>query len=54
MCDSLLPFFPFYSQFGLNWDVYMSKTDGTFKKMTVKELLPSSFGPEDLNPKGSV
>lgn len=35
-------------QFGPNWDVYLTKTDGVCKKMTVRELLPNSFGPEDL------
>ncbi|XP_011789375.1 PREDICTED: cytidine deaminase isoform X1 [Colobus angolensis palliatus] len=35
-------------EFGTNWPVYMTKPDGTFIVMTVQELLPSSFGPEDL------
>ncbi|XP_063575928.1 cytidine deaminase isoform X3 [Pongo abelii] len=34
--------------FGTNWPVYMTKPDGTYIVMTVQELLPSSFGPEDL------
>lgn len=35
-------------QFGTNWDVYMTKPDGTYVVRTVQELLPASFGPEDL------
>lgn len=35
-------------QFGTDWAVYMTKPDGTFVVRTVQELLPSSFGPEDL------
>ncbi|XP_031520892.1 cytidine deaminase isoform X4 [Papio anubis] len=35
-------------EFGTNWPVYMTKPDGTYVVMTVQELLPSSFGPEDL------
>nr|XP_046240213.1 cytidine deaminase b [Scatophagus argus] len=38
----------FMREFGLNWDVYLSKPDGSSLKMTVNELLPNSFGPEDL------
>ncbi|XP_067830385.1 cytidine deaminase-like [Heptranchias perlo] len=36
------------SEFGTKWDVYLSKTDMSYKTMTVEELLPMSFGPEDL------
>lgn len=39
----------FMREFGADWTVYMSKPDGSFLKMTVKELLPVSFGPEDLS-----
>ncbi|XP_040843652.1 cytidine deaminase-like [Ochotona curzoniae] len=35
-------------EFGTNWDVYMTKPDGTYVVRTVQELLPASFGPEDL------
>lgn len=35
-------------QFGTNWDVYMTKLDGTYVVKTVQELLPASFGPQDL------
>ncbi|XP_042612152.1 cytidine deaminase-like [Cyprinus carpio] len=35
-------------QFGSQWDVYLSKSDGSYKVMTVEELLPCSFGPDDL------
>ncbi|XP_010754014.3 cytidine deaminase b [Larimichthys crocea] len=38
----------FMREFGPNWDVYLSKPDGSYLKMTVDELLPTSFGPEDL------
>lgn len=41
-------------QFGLKWDVYMSKPDGEYQKMTVEELLPVSFGPDDLSMKKVV
>lgn len=43
----------FPSQFGANWDVYLSKPDSSesYLKMTVDELLPVSFGPEDLSMK---
>lgn len=39
----------FMREFGTSWDVYMTKPDGTFQKMTVNELLPLSFGPDDLS-----
>ncbi|KAF5924688.1 hypothetical protein HPG69_004560 [Diceros bicornis minor] len=35
-------------EFGTNWDVYMTKLDGTYVVKTVQELLPDSFGPDDL------
>uniref|UniRef100_A0A8C6MVI2 cytidine deaminase n=2 Tax=Mus TaxID=862507 RepID=A0A8C6MVI2_MUSSI len=35
-------------EFGTDWAVYMTKPDGTFVVRTVQELLPASFGPEDL------
>uniref|UniRef100_A0A3Q0S746 Cytidine deaminase n=1 Tax=Amphilophus citrinellus TaxID=61819 RepID=A0A3Q0S746_AMPCI len=38
----------FMREFGSDWDVYLSKPDGSYKKMSVEELLPVSFGPEDL------
>ncbi|KAG7323355.1 hypothetical protein KOW79_013057 [Hemibagrus wyckioides] len=38
----------FMREFGLQWEVYLSKSDGSFIKKTVEELLPTSFGPEDL------
>ncbi|XP_062254266.1 cytidine deaminase b [Platichthys flesus] len=41
----------FMREFGSNWDVYLSKPDGSCLKMTVDELLPLSFGPEDLSMK---
>ncbi|XP_076611096.1 cytidine deaminase b [Chaetodon auriga] len=41
----------FMREFGLNWDVYLSKPSGSYLRMTVDELLPVSFGPEDLSMK---
>lgn len=38
----------FMREFGPDWTVFLSKPDGSYLKMTVKELLPVSFGPEDL------
>uniref|UniRef100_A0A8C6UU94 Cytidine deaminase n=1 Tax=Neogobius melanostomus TaxID=47308 RepID=A0A8C6UU94_9GOBI len=38
----------FMREFGLDWEVYLTKTDGSSLRMTVAELLPVSFGPEDL------
>ncbi|KAF3689654.1 Cytidine deaminase [Channa argus] len=38
----------FMREFGLNWDVYLSKPDGSYRKMTVEELLPVSFGPDHI------
>ncbi|XP_036299697.1 cytidine deaminase [Pipistrellus kuhlii] len=35
-------------EFGSSWAVYMTKPDGTYVVRTVQELLPASFGPEDL------
>ncbi|XP_064423767.1 cytidine deaminase a [Latimeria chalumnae] len=35
-------------EFGTDWDVYLSKPDGSYVSTTVNELLPISFGPEDL------
>ncbi|XP_043080255.1 cytidine deaminase-like [Puntigrus tetrazona] len=38
----------FMREFGSQWEVYMSKSDGSHELMTVEELLPRSFGPDDL------
>uniref|UniRef100_UPI00398F0C91 cytidine deaminase-like isoform X1 n=2 Tax=Pristiophorus japonicus TaxID=55135 RepID=UPI00398F0C91 len=35
-------------EFGTKWEVHLTKCDGTHKTMTVEELLPASFGPEDM------
>ncbi|KAL4623771.1 cytidine deaminase [Arapaima gigas] len=35
-------------EFGADWDVYMTSSDGFYTRMTVQELLPLSFRPEDL------
>ncbi|XP_071385018.1 cytidine deaminase b [Centroberyx affinis] len=41
----------FMREFGSSWEVYLSKPDGSYVKMDVSELLPVSFGPEDLSMK---
>ncbi|XP_060115309.1 cytidine deaminase [Heteronotia binoei] len=35
-------------EFGKQWDLYCTKADGTYIVKTLEELLPHSFGPEDL------
>lgn len=35
-------------EFGADWDVYLTKPNGTYIVQTVRQLLPLSFGPEDL------
>jgi len=35
-------------QFGIDWDVYMTKPDLSYEKMTTGELLPKSVVPEAL------
>lgn len=35
-------------EFGKDWDVYLTKPDGTYIVKKLDELLPLSFGPEDL------
>ncbi|XP_054078729.1 cytidine deaminase isoform X2 [Rissa tridactyla] len=35
-------------EFGTDWDVYLTKADGTYIVKKLEELLPLSFGPEDL------
>ncbi|KAJ3134787.1 hypothetical protein HDU90_004817 [Geranomyces variabilis] len=43
----------FMVEFGKGLIVYNFKTDGTFKRYLLSELLPDSFGPEDLDrPRG--
>uniref|UniRef100_A0A8C1QTU0 Cytidine deaminase b n=1 Tax=Cyprinus carpio TaxID=7962 RepID=A0A8C1QTU0_CYPCA len=37
-----------FMRLGANWDVYLSKPDGSYVEMSVEELLLASFGPEDL------
>ncbi|XP_012726008.1 cytidine deaminase [Fundulus heteroclitus] len=39
----------FMREFGVKWDVYLTKLDNTYQKMTVEELLPVSFGPANLS-----
>eukprot|EP00058_Branchiostoma_floridae_P028512 XP_002614003.1 hypothetical protein BRAFLDRAFT_67414 [Branchiostoma floridae] len=36
-------------EFGTDWTVYLTKPDLSYRTMTVGELLPCSFGPDDLN-----
>ncbi|KAG7472080.1 hypothetical protein MATL_G00104800 [Megalops atlanticus] len=38
----------FMREFGVNWMVYMTRTDGMYMAMTVDQLLPKSFGPDDV------
>ncbi|XP_076840091.1 cytidine deaminase a [Brachyhypopomus gauderio] len=38
----------FMREFDLKWEVYMTKLSGSYKKMTLEELLPESFGPQSL------
>jgi len=40
---------PLSLQFGTDWDLYLTKPDGTYIVKTLQELLPLSFGPEDLH-----
>ncbi|XP_027697233.1 cytidine deaminase [Vombatus ursinus] len=35
-------------EFGKHWYVYLTKADGTYQVKMVDELLPESFGPDDL------
>ncbi|XP_064353161.1 cytidine deaminase [Dromaius novaehollandiae] len=35
-------------EFGRDWDVYLTKPDGSYVVRRLEELLPLSFGPEDL------
>ncbi|XP_046556682.1 cytidine deaminase-like [Haliotis rubra] len=35
-------------EFGVDWDVYMTKPDMTYELMKVKELVPLAFVPADL------
>ena len=39
----------FKQQFGRDYDVYMTKADLTYTKMTTGELLPLGFCPEQLD-----
>lgn len=41
-------FCPLPLQFGTDWDIYLTKADGTYVVKRLEELLPLSFGPEDL------
>ncbi|TWW61644.1 cytidine deaminase b isoform X2 [Takifugu flavidus] len=36
-------------EFGTNWRVFLSKADGSYLERTVEDLLPISFGPDDLS-----
>ena len=38
----------FLVEFGIDWDVYMTKPDLSYEKMTTGELLPKSFVPDSL------
>ncbi|XP_071377939.1 cytidine deaminase-like [Centroberyx affinis] len=41
----------FMREFGDQWSVFLSKPDGSYIDMTVEELLPVSFSPDDLKKK---
>lgn len=34
------------AEFGLDWEIYLSKPDGVYMKTTVEKLLPDAFTPE--------
>ncbi|XP_070614327.1 cytidine deaminase [Erythrolamprus reginae] len=36
-------------EFGQEWEIYLTKMDGTYIQKTLEDLLPLSFGPEHLN-----
>ena len=36
-------------QFGVDWEVFMSKPDMTYKQMKTGELIPLCFVPESLD-----
>ncbi|XP_026869816.1 zgc:103586 [Electrophorus electricus] len=35
-------------EFGAEWDIYLTKPDGSYKKTSLRELLPLEFGPRHL------
>ncbi|XP_058251680.1 zgc:103586 isoform X5 [Hemibagrus wyckioides] len=35
-------------EFGSEWDIYLTKPDGSYKKTSLRELLPSAFSPAHL------
>ncbi|XP_062372235.1 zgc:103586 isoform X1 [Sardina pilchardus] len=35
-------------EFGSEWDIYLTKPDGSYKKTSLKELLPFAFSPAHL------
>nr|XP_028596386.1 cytidine deaminase [Podarcis muralis] len=35
-------------EFGKHWEIFLAKADGTHIQKTLEDLLPFSFGPEDL------
>ncbi|KAG7238360.1 hypothetical protein INR49_031076 [Caranx melampygus] len=41
----------FMREFGTQWPAYLTKPDDTYEVMTVDQLLPRSFGPDDLSQK---
>ncbi|XP_030625388.1 cytidine deaminase-like [Chanos chanos] len=38
----------FMREFGLHWEVYLTKLNGDHQQMTVENLLPLSFEPDNL------
>ncbi|XP_060791189.1 zgc:103586 isoform X1 [Neoarius graeffei] len=35
-------------EFGTEWDIYLTKPDGSYKKTSLRELLPLAFSPAHL------
>ncbi|XP_070812128.1 LOW QUALITY PROTEIN: cytidine deaminase [Pituophis catenifer annectens] len=38
----------FLREFGQEWEIYLTRMDGTYIQKTLEDLLPLSFGPEHL------
>lgn len=37
-----------FQQFGKNYEVFLTKSDGSYQRYLVKDLLPHSFDSDDL------
>ncbi|MCI4377384.1 hypothetical protein PGIGA_G00202970 [Pangasianodon gigas] len=40
-------------EFGTEWDIYLTKPDGSYKKTSLRELLPLAFSPAHLAEDGN-